>query len=213
MLLKIEPRNPLPLGSPPPHFCRYCYHFLYCEIIYYENPTGNGFSIIFGSSRLSGRSSLGSTLSLCLESKELWAREGVLVCAGCRPHHSCASLRQFRSLVTYEVMTSPQKRHPGVDVFFILFFLNRNTNHVLMAIEWIKSFPLVTIIFVEFVGFFGFFFLFFFVRAAPTAHGNSLARGQYGAAAASLHHSHSSVDLSCICGLRFVAHGNSRSLT
>ena len=36
------------------------------------------------------------------------------------------------------------------------------------------------------------FFFFFFFRAAPMAHGNSQTRGQIGAAAANLHHSHSS---------------------
>ena len=36
-----------------------------------------------------------------------------------------------------------------------------------------------------------FFFPFFLFRAAPAAHGGSQARGQIGAAAASLHHSHS----------------------
>ena len=41
--------------------------------------------------------------------------------------------------------------------------------------------------------FFFFFFLFFFAssRAAPTAYGGSQARGQIGAVAAGLHHSHS----------------------
>ena len=38
----------------------------------------------------------------------------------------------------------------------------------------------------------GFFFFFgFFFRAAPMAYGGSQARGQIGATAASLHHSHS----------------------
>ena len=36
------------------------------------------------------------------------------------------------------------------------------------------------------------FSLSFFFRAAPAAHGGSQARGQIGATAASLHHSHSS---------------------
>ena len=36
-----------------------------------------------------------------------------------------------------------------------------------------------------------FFFFFFLFRAAPMAYGSSLAKGQIGAAAASLHHSHS----------------------
>jgi len=36
--------------------------------------------------------------------------------------------------------------------------------------------------------FLGFFFIFF--RAAPVAHGSSLARGRVGAVAAGLHHSH-----------------------
>ena len=39
--------------------------------------------------------------------------------------------------------------------------------------------------------FFFFFFLVFFFRTAPVAYGSSLARGQNGAAAAGLHHSHS----------------------
>ena len=36
-----------------------------------------------------------------------------------------------------------------------------------------------------------FFFFFAFFRAAPTAYGGSLARGQIEATAAGLHHSHS----------------------
>ena len=40
---------------------------------------------------------------------------------------------------------------------------------------------------------FFFFFLVLFFRAAPTAYGSSQARGQIGAAAAGLHHSHSNV--------------------
>ena len=36
-----------------------------------------------------------------------------------------------------------------------------------------------------------FFFFFLLFRAIPTAYGNSQARGQIGAAPASLHHSHS----------------------
>ena len=36
------------------------------------------------------------------------------------------------------------------------------------------------------------FFSFVFFRAVPTAHGGSQARGGIGAAAAGLHHSHSS---------------------
>ena len=35
-----------------------------------------------------------------------------------------------------------------------------------------------------------FIYLFIFVRATPTAHGGSQARGQIGATAASLYHSH-----------------------
>ena len=34
-------------------------------------------------------------------------------------------------------------------------------------------------------------FISFFFRAVPTAHGSSQAKGQIGAAAADLHHSHS----------------------
>ena len=37
------------------------------------------------------------------------------------------------------------------------------------------------------------FFLFFFFRASPTAYGDSQARGQIGATAAGLHHSHSQI--------------------
>ena len=44
--------------------------------------------------------------------------------------------------------------------------------------------------------FFNFFFLSFcyLFRAAPTAYGGSQARGQIGAVAASIHHSHSSAE-------------------
>ena len=38
-----------------------------------------------------------------------------------------------------------------------------------------------------------FVLFFFFLRAAPMAYGDSQARGQVGAVAASLHHSHSNV--------------------
>ena len=41
------------------------------------------------------------------------------------------------------------------------------------------------------LGFFFFFFFFPFFRATPTAYGSSQARGQLGATAAGLHHSHS----------------------
>ena len=37
----------------------------------------------------------------------------------------------------------------------------------------------------------GFVFIYLFFRVTPAAHGSSQARGQFGAAAASLHHSHS----------------------
>ena len=43
------------------------------------------------------------------------------------------------------------------------------------------------------------FFLLF--RAAASAYGGSRARGQVGATAAGLHHSHSNVDPSCVCDL------------
>ena len=52
-----------------------------------------------------------------------------------------------------------------------------------------------------------FFFLF---RATPPAYGSSQARGRVGAAAASLLHSHSNLDPSCIC---YVHHSNTGSLT
>ena len=39
-----------------------------------------------------------------------------------------------------------------------------------------------------------FFFLLFAFRAVPAAYGSSQARGQIGAAAAGLHHSHSHTD-------------------
>ena len=41
--------------------------------------------------------------------------------------------------------------------------------------------------------FLSFFFFFFFLRAAPVANGGSQARGQIGAVASGLHHSHSNV--------------------
>ena len=59
--------------------------------------------------------------------------------------------------------------------------------------------------------FFLFFFLSFFT-AATAAHGHSQARGQIGAAAAGLHHSHSSADPSHIGNL-YHAHSNARLLT
>ena len=42
--------------------------------------------------------------------------------------------------------------------------------------------------------YFSFFFSFFFFRAIPVAHGGSQARGQMGATASSLDHSHSNVE-------------------
>ena len=47
---------------------------------------------------------------------------------------------------------------------------------------------------------FGGFVLLLF-KTAPAAYGSSQARGQIEAAAAGLHHSHSNLDLSCICDL------------
>ena len=57
------------------------------------------------------------------------------------------------------------------------------------------------------------FFVFFVCvcGAAPAAYGSSQARGQIGAAAAGLHHSHSNAREK-LC-LQPVAHGNTRSLT
>ena len=46
-----------------------------------------------------------------------------------------------------------------------------------------------------------FIYLFLLSRAEPTACGGSQARGWIGATAASLHHSHSKRDLSCLCDL------------
>ena len=45
------------------------------------------------------------------------------------------------------------------------------------------------------------FFFFFFLMAIPTTYGSSQARGQIGAAAVSLHHSHSTPDPSHIYDL------------
>ena len=47
-----------------------------------------------------------------------------------------------------------------------------------------------------------FLFLFVCFRAASAAYGSSQARGLIGAAAASLRHSHSNMDLSCSCNHR-----------
>uniref|UniRef100_A0A8D1KYM2 Catenin alpha-3 n=1 Tax=Sus scrofa TaxID=9823 RepID=A0A8D1KYM2_PIG len=52
------------------------------------------------------------------------------------------------------------------------------------------------------------FFFFLLFRPAPVAYGNSQARGQIGATAAGLHHSHSNARSSCICDL----HHNSQQL-
>ena len=49
--------------------------------------------------------------------------------------------------------------------------------------------------------FFSFLFFFFLFRAAPAAYGGFQARSLFGAAAAGLHHSHSSGDLSHACDL------------
>ena len=57
-----------------------------------------------------------------------------------------------------------------------------------------------------------FFFFFGLFRAVPTAYGSSQARSQSRAAAASLCHSHSNVDLSHVCNLHHI-HSNARSLT
>ena len=58
-----------------------------------------------------------------------------------------------------------------------------------------------------------FFLSFFFFRAAPAAHGGSQARGRIGAAAASLHHSHSHTGSQLRLPPFGTAHGNAGSLT
>ena len=53
----------------------------------------------------------------------------------------------------------------------------------------------------------GYFFLpFFFFRATLVAYGGSQARGWMGAAAVSLHHSHSIIGSECICNLHHSSH-------
>ena len=54
--------------------------------------------------------------------------------------------------------------------------------------------------------------VFFFLRAAPTTYGSSQARGQIGAVAANLHHSHGNTG-SRLCLTCTTAYGNATSLT
>ena len=56
--------------------------------------------------------------------------------------------------------------------------------------EWVCYVDLITLSNYVFFCLFGWFFFWFF-RTAPVAHGGSQGRGQIGATAASLHHSHS----------------------
>ena len=104
-----------------------------------------------------------------------------------------------RVLMTYSLFTHlPLKGRLGC------FRFGENTNN-----------PLMYELLCEYSFFFFFFFFFFFVfclfRAAPMAYGVSQARGLIGAAAASLHHSHTRSESPS--ATYTTAHGNARSLT
>ena len=78
---------------------------------------------------------------------------------------------------------------------------------------WILSILFGSVLFFIRTGLFLFFPFFFFFRAAPTAYGSSQARGQIGAIASGLHHSHSKVGSKPCLQTYTTAHGNARSPT
>ena len=80
-------------------------------------------------------------------------------------------------------------------------------------IRWISPFKITVFVFIKLLDFFSFLPLFFCLfGAAPTAYGSSRARGQIGATAARLHHSHSNHQIWTVSVTYTTAHNNARSL-